>query len=368
MVTDLRSKSPDELFSTPIVQQTAFWSSLKSSLGVRSLALDFRVGGWDGVATDVLVVLQRVDRFSSIAYVPYGPEVEPSESSQGAFLEELSECLREVLPSDCFCLRYDLCWESFWAKDPDYYDDQGHWLGPPQVKMQELRFNYNTVRWNLKKAPSNILPSNTVYLDLRPRREQILAQMKPKTRYNIGLSRRKGVEVRCLGLEFLDTWYRLYAETARRNGLFLHDIEYFRAVLLARVRAEAAAGQDARVLLLVAESQGVPLAAMFLVLSGNRASYLYGASAGDHRKVMATYALQWEAMNIARDRGCCQYDMFGVAPRPDPDHPMHGLYRFKTGFGGTLYHSLGCWDYPLDQERYARFVSQEFHQQGFHLR
>lgn len=312
---------------------------------------------------DVLVVLQQVDRSSCIAYVPYGPEIEPDEADQGPFLEELSECLREFLPRNCFCLRYDLCWESFWAKDADFYDQEGHWLGPPQAKMQELRFNFNTCSWNLKKAPTNILPSNTIYLDLRHEPEGLLAQMKPKTRYNIGLSQRRGVEVTCLGMDFLETWYQLYTETADRNGLVLHDIEYFRAVLAAR-----AEGTSTEVLLLVASLEEIPLAAMFLVLSGNRASYLYGASAGNQRKVMATYALQWEAMNIARTRGCSQYDMFGVAPRPDPEHPMHGLYRFKTGFGGTLYHSLGCWDYPLDQDRYAAFLSQEFHQQGFHRR
>jgi lipid II:glycine glycyltransferase (peptidoglycan interpeptide bridge formation enzyme) len=26
---------------------------------------------------------------------------------------------------------------------------------------------------------------------------------------------------------------------------------------------------------------------------------------------------------------------------------MHGLYRFKTGFGGRIVHRPGCWDYPL---------------------
>jgi hypothetical protein len=32
---------------------------------------------------------------------------------------------------------------------------------------------------------------------------------------------------------------------------------------------------------------------------------------------------------------------------PNPAHPLYGLYRFKTGFGGTLFHRMGCWDYWL---------------------
>lgn len=58
---------------------------------------------------------------------------------------------------------------------------------------------------------------------------------------------------------------------------------------------------------------------------------------------MPTYALQWCAMQTARRAGCSEYDLFGVAPNADPSHPMHGLYRFKTGFGGQMYHQMGCW-------------------------
>ncbi len=63
---------------------------------------------------------------------------------------------------------------------------------------------------------------------------------------------------------------------------------------------------------------------------------------------MPTYALQWEAIKIAKEYGCTEYDMFGVSPGPDHSHPMYGLYQFKTGFGGELFHHLGCWDYLLD--------------------
>ena len=82
--------------------------------------------------------------------------------------------------------------------------------------------------------------------------------------------------------------------------------------------------------------------------------------------MMASYALQWEAMNIAKEMGCTEYDMFGVAPASDPGHPLYGLYRFKSGFGGELFHSLGCWDYPFDLEKYKTFCSVELTQKGYH--
>jgi lipid II:glycine glycyltransferase (peptidoglycan interpeptide bridge formation enzyme) len=165
-------------------------------------------------------------------------------------------------------------------------------------------------------------------------------------------------------MDQLNLWYQIYSETAQRNNIHLHSIDYFASIL----SVEALKAQSAtEVLLLVAEIDGMPLAAMFLVISGNRGSYLYGASTSANRNFMATYALQWEAMRIAQNKGCTEYDMFGIAPNPDPAHPMHGLYRFKTGFGGNQYHTLGCWDYPLDHNKYQYLNTMEMSSQGYHL-
>lgn len=59
--------------------------------------------------------------------------------------------------------------------------------------------------------------------------------------------------------------------------------------------------------------------------------------------------------------------MFGVAPYNDSSHPMHGLYRFKTGFGGEMHHAMGCWDYPLNEDLYSYFTAMEMNQQGYHV-
>jgi lipid II:glycine glycyltransferase (peptidoglycan interpeptide bridge formation enzyme) len=373
MIVDLYSKETGDLYETPIVQQTAFWSVVKKKLGFKSLALNFKSrlsdlfendSGTANIIADILIIIQNVDKENTIAYVPYGPELEPDEENQGPFLEELSECMRSFLPGSCFLIRYDLNWESYWAKSEDYYDERGWWIGPPGAQVQELRFNFNTQKWNFRKAGSNILPSNTLYLNLQKQPSLLLKEMKPKTRYNIGLSQRRGVEVKSESIRSLDIWYDLYRETALRNGIYLHDIDYFKALLTAEAYDSRS---PAAVTLLIAESGDKPLAAMFLVISGNRASYLYGASPTENRKLMATYALQWRSITLAKEMGCTEYDMFGIAPRPDPAHPLYGLYRFKTGFGGRQYHSMGCWDYPLDMEKYNYFTMSELVSQGYHI-
>ncbi len=62
---------------------------------------------------------------------------------------------------------------------------------------------------------------------------------------------------------------------------------------------------------------------------------------------MPAYILQWTAVCDAKQAGCAYYDLYGIPPSDDESHPMHGLYRFKTGFGGRVIHRVGSVDMPL---------------------
>lgn len=373
MISDLEQKDNSHLYKTGIIQQTAYWSAVKKLQGIDSLAYNFRTKAEDlfckpseetFVVGDFLIMLQYLDKDNCIAYVPYGPETEPSEEQQGYFLEQLSEALRHYLPTNCILIRYDLSWQSQWANEDDCYDLHGNWIGLPSRRVQEMRVNFNTEFGNLRKANTDILPSNTIFMNLRESDDVLLGNMKSKTRYNINLAKRKGVRIESLGLESLEIWYELYRQTAKRNNFFLHDINYFRIVLSARANNSES---PADVYMLVAYVDDEPLAAMFLVVSANRATYLYGASSTENRNYMGTYALQWRAMQLAREKGCTEYDFFGISPDADPAHPMYGLYRFKSGFGGQVFHRMGCWDYPLDKRKYEYYSAMEFQNQSYHI-
>ncbi len=373
MEVQVTSKITKEIRKKSILQQTAFWAEVKRKQGICSKAFDIKINASDlyvstgkqnYVVDDLLILFQNIGDGLCLGYVPYGPIIKPSEENQGLFLEELSEAMRPFLPNNCIALRYDLLWESPWAKDDSYFDATGKWIGPPARVNQELRLNFETRNWNLKKANTNILPSDTVFIDLQKDEKALLQEMKPKTRYNIRLSMRKGVRVRKASLQDLDIWYKLYKETCTRNRLFLHDIKFFKTILTTKAHDVRS---PAEVELLIAELDTEPLAAIFLVYAGQRATYLYGSSSSLNRKYMATYALQWEALRRAKKRGCSRYDMFGVAPQPDPAHPLFGLYRFKVGFGGDLFHRMGCWDYPLNPKNYEIYLAAEMNSPGYHL-
>jgi hypothetical protein len=161
MEVQVTSKITKEIRKKSILQQSAFWAEVKRKQGICSKAFDIKINASDlyvstrkqnYVVDDLLILFQKIGDGLCLGYVPYGPIIKPSEENQGLFLEELSESMRPFLPNNCIALRYDLLWESPWAKDDSYFDATGRWIGPPARVNQELRLNFETRNWNLKKS------------------------------------------------------------------------------------------------------------------------------------------------------------------------------------------------------------------------
>jgi lipid II:glycine glycyltransferase (peptidoglycan interpeptide bridge formation enzyme) len=297
--------------------QSGFWGAFKARFGW--VPYPFKVR-WKGEAAGPLLVLVRsLGPGISFAYVPWGPQgpglPAPGESA-GGLLSSLAAALRPFLPRSAAFIRFDPPWSSA--------------IGPPLIK-----------------APSDIQAPDTVLIDLSSAAEGILARMNPKWRYNIRLALRKGVAVRRAGEEELPAFYSLFQETAKRDGIAIHSLDYYRTLFAQGRDYPGGAGRPRPELrLYLAEHGGEAVAAIITLFRGAEGVYLYGASSDRKRNLMASYALQWQAMTDAGASGCRTYDLFGIPPSADPNHPMAGLYRFKTGFGGRIVHRPGSWDYP----------------------
>lgn len=361
----LRPIDPSELQPAHTPLQSYLWAQVKEKLGIPPLA--FRLEDERGIDLTILTLIRHHVTGVCFAYIPW-PEygyIRPEE--RGNLLEESAEHLAPKLPDECSFIRFDLPWETPYEAGEDSSDFDTADGRPPQ-RIRELRMNFGTREKKLRKAPTDVQPPDTLLLDIRKSSEQLLQEMKPKTRYNIRLSQRRGVVVRDESHERIDEWYAMYRETARRKGISLHNYRNFAELL----REEKLHGDSykTRVHLLMAEheSGGPPLAGIILVRRGSYAMYLYGASSGRRKELMPSYNLQWEAIRLAEAQGCRTYDLFGLPPSAQPSHPMHGLYRFKRGFGGRMIHRQGCWDYPLDWSAYERISGSELVEPGYHLR
>jgi lipid II:glycine glycyltransferase (peptidoglycan interpeptide bridge formation enzyme) len=189
---------------------------------------------------------------------------------------------------------------------------------------------------------------NTVLIDLHPSEEELLAQMKQKTRYNVRLAEKKGVTLRIGTAEDFGLLYRMYAETSVRDGFVIRDEDYYKTVwsiFTANAQSPVTGSPLPFAEPLIAEVNNEPVAAIFVFYFTGRAYYVYGMSRGVHREKMPAYLLQWEAMKRARAKGCNTYDLWGAPDVFDESDSMWGVYRFKEGLGGKAVRTLGAWDF-----------------------
>jgi peptidoglycan pentaglycine glycine transferase (the first glycine) len=181
---------------------------------------------------------------------------------------------------------------------------------------------------------------NTVLIDLSPSEEDLLMNMKQKTRYNVRLAGRRGVEVRVGNVSDIGVLLQMYAETSLRDGFVIRDEAYYRAVWETFFQAGLAEP-------LIAEVEGEPVAAVVTFRFGGKAWYLYGMSRDVHREKMPNYLLQWEAIRRAKQAGCLAYDLWGAPDEFSESDPLWRVYRFKEGLGGKVVRHIGAWDLPV---------------------
>jgi lipid II:glycine glycyltransferase (peptidoglycan interpeptide bridge formation enzyme) len=330
--------------------QSAMWGRFKSRFGWKAHAF---IAHWEpGGAKPLMVLSRRIAPGFAMAYVPWGPELPgnfPDERRAEAMVE-IACALRPFLPRNTVFIRFDPPWNGEWGRGK-IDNNSSHDISNPIPHSPSSP---------LLRASADIQPPDTVLIDLTLSTDEILAAMKPKWRYNIGLAEKKNVIVSCNDEQDIDTFYRLLSETAARDGIAIHNIEYYRALFEECKETQTTVSPiHCSLKLYTAAHEGDILAAIVVLFRGKEATYLYGASSNAKRNLMAPYALQWKAMQDAKKYGCTVYDLFGIPPNEDPDHPMAGLYRFKTGFGGTIIHRPGSWDYPCKPLLYSLFRSAE---------
>ncbi len=214
-----------------------------------------------------------------------------------------------------------------------------------------------TSRYPVEPQKKAVQPSTTLLLDLTLSQDKLLSEMHQKTRYNIRLAEKKGVQI-TTGWDKKDAeeFWKLLETTSKRDDFRTHPKEYYMKMI------ETLGGNwetldAAHVKLYRASLNGITLAMNLMMSYGDTVTYLHGASSNEGRNLMAPYLLQWQAIKDAQAKKAKYYDFWGIAPTDSPNHPWAGLTRFKKGFGGkqvdywgvsdVVYHSIWYVAYKL---------------------
>ena len=192
---------------------------------------------------------------------------------------------------------------------------------------------------NLKKS-TDLQPRKTLMLDLNLSEEELLKEMHQKTRYNIKLADKKGVEISEGTIDDFKEFWRLMSVTGNRDGFRLHSEAHYRNLL----------SYPEFIKIYFARHDGKYMATGLFSFFAGRVTYLHGASDNEVRNLMAPYLLQWEIIKQAQKEGYKYYDFYGVDEKKWP-----GVTRFKIGFGGFIKEYSGTHDLVIRPVLYGLY-------------
>ena len=235
--------------------------------------------------------------FRRLCYVPRGPI--SIEGQEIPVLEALASYTKKHLPGTVLSI------------EPD-------WTTMPVVQG-----------W--RRSTNTILIPHTLILDLTKSEDDLLANMRKKTRYEVRRSERSGISLRRVSdADRLDDILKIYRETAARAKFAIHDDAYYRDI-------HEKLGDSS---LIFAAYEGSKLIAfVWLAASKKTAFELYGGMDERGRVLWANYALKWYAIRKCKEWGIERYDMNGLL--------NDGISTFKRGFARHENTLAGTYDYPL---------------------
>jgi peptidoglycan pentaglycine glycine transferase (the first glycine) len=327
-----------EQYPNAHILQTPTWGKLKTAFGWK---MDWVICK-EGIEIGAQIYFRNFAPGINLAYIPKGPVYDLS------LFHNVPEAHRFWDQVDLVCRSR----KAFILKiEPDIWIkrepigkglDKSSIQSSPDNDTAITEVNQPVLNFSL--SDHTIQPRRTTVIDLSGDENDILSQMKQKTRYNIKLALRNGIVVQ--PSTNIELFYDLLKVTGDRDRFGIHSLAYYQAVFdLFYPRNECQ--------LFLAQHQGEALAGLLILKNGQRSWYFYGASNNKKRELMPTYILQWEAIRWARSQGCMEYDLWGV-PDFDLDYledhftskndDLWGVYRFKRGFGGELRRSIGAWD------------------------
>jgi lipid II:glycine glycyltransferase (peptidoglycan interpeptide bridge formation enzyme) len=176
-------------------------------------------------------------------------------------------------------------------------------------------------------------------VDLTKPEDELLKSFSSKTRYNIRLAQKHGVEVvEDNSEEAFKKYLELTFATAKRQGFYAHTKKYHQLMWDYL--------HDSIAHLLTAKYKGKILTAWILFVWKDTLYYPYGASSEEHREVMANNLMMWKAILFGKKLGLKKFDLWGK-------EEGKGFTKFKEGYNPKVVTFIGTWDLVINKPVYT---------------
>ncbi len=206
---------------------------------------------------------------------------------------------------------------------------------PLFIKLQPFsfrNFKLEIRNWRAKPDQHPLIPTKTIWIDLKKSEKRLLKEMKPKMRYNIGLVLRKRVKTKIVsGDKITDgqlmDFYHLWQNNKPFNWLFRPNFNELRHLKECFKK---------RCFFVFAWQNKNLVSQVFILCSRNMAFDWFGASSPEGRKLFAKSLVMWQAIRESKKRGLKIFDFEGIYDSRfhQTQKGWQGFSFFKKGFGG----------------------------------
>jgi lipid II:glycine glycyltransferase (peptidoglycan interpeptide bridge formation enzyme) len=207
-----------------------------------------------------------------------------------------------------------------------------------EPKNEEQTTVLKAKRFKLNKSP--YLPSKTIHVHLNRPEEEIRMSLHQKTRYNIKIAQRNGIEV--MQSHDIDQFADFWQTCAKKQrGMFLSQKKEIKEIW-------KAFGENAN--LIFAYHNKILTGAILLLHTGDISYYMYAASTDDGKKLFVPTYLVWKAILQSKWMGSQIFDFEGIYDDRFPLPTWKGFSKFKKSWGGEEVMYPGCyikWRLPV---------------------
>ena len=207
------------------------------------------------------------------------------------------------------------------------------------IKLEPDQVTNDQVTKLLVKAGAvlgrRLFTPTTFWIDLSRPEDEILKSFSSKTRYNIRLAQKHGVEVKIDNSDkAFEKYLELTTETNKRQGFYSHTPRYHR-LMWKNLKGKIAN-------LLIATYKNEIISTWILFSHDGFLYYPYGASTDKHKEVMANNLMMWEAIKFGKSKGLKTFDLWGR-------EEGKGFTKFKEGYNPKVVEFIGSWDLIINK-------------------
>lgn len=290
--------------------QTSLWGQVKAKYGWKPLRL--LITRENQIVAGAQFLLREIGPFGYLAYVTKGPVISSGEPKSREFI---LQNLRETIQMNR--IQYLI------LQPPDNAEDLVN-------DLKSMGFHRNR---------SNLVYNATLLLDLNDSLENILGNMRKKTRQHIRKGLREGITVREGKKDDIETFFEFMLFTCQRQGVTPHppEINFFEDMWQYFGKAD-------HLKLFVAYHEGESLSSLLTIPFGERLSAWKIGWSGKKFRKRPNEVLYWEAIKWAKSSGYRYFDFMGIDPSMaeetedrggvNRERTTHGPTFFKLGFGG----------------------------------